>query len=84
MPGAGQDAEIDDVSRHLDDAEAQPGQHDDVEQDIGEEPEKPVPVARHPPARCGLHSIGGGDAHAILLAKFPAPSAAMTASDRPT
>ena len=79
-----QDAAIDDVAGHLDDTEAQPGQHDNVEQDVGEQTEKPVPVARHPPARASLHSIGAGDAHAILLWQFPAPSAAMTACDRPT
>ena len=43
-----QDAPEHDVLGQLDHAERQPGQHDDVEQDVGEQPEERVPVARHP------------------------------------
>ena len=46
-----QDPAIDDVGRQIDDVQAQSGQHDYVEDDIGEQTEKAVPVAGNPPAR---------------------------------
>jgi hypothetical protein len=46
-----QDPAIDDVGRQIDDVQAQSGQHDHVEDDIGEQTEKAVPVAGNPPAR---------------------------------
>jgi len=39
------------VVRQFYDTEAQPGQHDDVQRDVGEQPEKAVPVAGDPPGR---------------------------------
>ena len=43
-----QDAAEHRVRGQLHDAEAEPGQHDHVEQHVGEEAEEAVPVARHP------------------------------------
>src|SRR5205823_420152 len=48
---SGKDPAVDDVRRKVDDMQAQSGQHNDVQNDIGEQSEKPVPIARDPPAR---------------------------------
>ena len=48
---SGEDPAIDDISRKVDDMQTKPGQHDDVQNDIGEQTEKPVPIAGDPPAR---------------------------------
>jgi hypothetical protein len=52
-----QDAAEHGVGGKLDDAEAQPRQHDHVQQHVGEQAEEAVQVARHPQAR---HVCGGG------------------------
>ena len=43
-----QDAAEHRVRGQLHDAEAEPGQHDHIEQNVGEQTEEPVPVSRHP------------------------------------
>jgi len=58
-----QDAAVDDAGRQVDDVQAQPGQHNDVEDDVGEQTEEAVPVARNPPARRGNLS---GVHHVVL------------------
>ena len=45
-----QNSAEDNVAWQFDHAETKAGQNDDVEHDIGEESEKAVPVAGHPPA----------------------------------
>jgi hypothetical protein len=57
-----QDAAINDVRGQIDDVQAQPGQHDDVENNVGEQSEKAVPITGNPPAR-----QGGRGVHRILL-----------------
>ena len=50
----GQDAAEHRVGRQLDDPEAEAGQHDHVQQHVGEQPEESVPVARHPQANIAV------------------------------
>ena len=50
-----QNAAVDDVLGHVHHAERQACEHDDIEQDVGEQPEEAVPVARHPQARPIVH-----------------------------
>ncbi len=45
------DPAIDDIRRQVDDMQTKSGQHYDVQNDIGEQTKKPVPIARDPPAR---------------------------------
>jgi hypothetical protein len=63
-PKRRQDTAVDDVGRQVDDMQAQPGQHDDVEDDVGEQTEETVPIAGNPPAR----GVGRG-IHRLLLIK---------------
>src|SRR5215472_3769514 len=46
--------------RLIDDMQAEPGQNDDVEDDVGEQTEETVPIARNPPAwrgSCAVHHV---------------------------
>ena len=74
-----QDPAIDDVGRQVDHVQAQSGQHDHVQHDVGEQAEKAVPIAGNPPAR----QIGGS-LHRIPPDPPVAGSAAITALDEAT
>src|ERR1700730_828560 len=82
-----QDPAEDNVLGQLDDAEAEAGDHDDVEQYVGEQAEEPIPIPRHPPSRPGVARPDlskDSNAHLPLPSQPSALSAAKTASDRPT
>ena len=48
------------VGWKLDHVQAQGCEDDDVQQNVGEQPEESVPVARHPPSRGGIICSGHG------------------------
>ena len=87
-----QDPAVDNVLGHVDDAERQAREHDDIEQDVGEQPKEAVPVARHPQARpivqcqCLLHSTPSDPSciHDHRSRRNDAPKADFLASPMPS
>ena len=67
--------------RHLEHVAQQPGQHENVDEDVGAEPEEGVPVAGNPPV---LRSRLGGHAFAIVPLLSFAPRLVGRSSSQPS